>query len=128
MKDVNQPKSDLEFKEAGPNLSLNGWLGLPVISRSQRDQQFFFVNGRGVRDQVLFQHRSIAIVYVANRPFAGLFSIEILDPLHPRDGAVALKRLRKPAGIVGERKYVFPRRTNGPKTSVPPLRGYRVSA
>jgi len=41
-------------RESG-DLHLRGWLGLPSFSRSQADLQFFFVNGRAVRDK-LAQH------------------------------------------------------------------------
>lgn len=34
-------------------LSLSGWMGLPTFSRSQADLQYFFVNGRMVRDKVV---------------------------------------------------------------------------
>lgn len=34
-------------------LRLWGWLGLPTFSRSQADLQYFFVNGRHVRDKVV---------------------------------------------------------------------------
>ena len=37
---------------AGP-VSLSGWVGLPTASRAQPDQQFWFVNGRSVRDRLL---------------------------------------------------------------------------
>jgi DNA mismatch repair protein MutL len=37
---------------AGP-VSLSGWVGLPTASRAQPDQQFWFVNGRSVRDRML---------------------------------------------------------------------------
>jgi len=37
---------------AGP-ISLSGWVGLPTASRAQPDQQFWFVNGRSVRDRLL---------------------------------------------------------------------------
>ena len=32
---------------------LHGWLGLPTASRTQADLQYFYVNGRAVRDKVL---------------------------------------------------------------------------
>lgn len=34
-------------------LSLSGWVGLPAIARPQTDQQFYYVNGRLVRDRTL---------------------------------------------------------------------------
>lgn len=34
-------------------LQLTGWAGLPVFSRSQQDMQFFYVNGRLVRDKLI---------------------------------------------------------------------------
>ena len=34
-------------------MELRGWIGLPTYSRSQADQQFFFVNGRIIRDKVI---------------------------------------------------------------------------
>ncbi|HBM44592.1 MAG TPA: DNA mismatch repair endonuclease MutL, partial [Halomonas sp.] len=39
-------------REAG-GLRLSGWVGLPTHSRSQADQQYFFVNGRVVRDRLV---------------------------------------------------------------------------
>jgi DNA mismatch repair protein MutL len=37
---------------AGP-VSLSGWMALPTASRAQPDQQYWFVNGRSVRDRLL---------------------------------------------------------------------------
>jgi DNA mismatch repair protein MutL len=34
-------------------VSLRGWIGLPTASRAQADEQFWFVNGRSVRDRLL---------------------------------------------------------------------------
>ncbi|MAT85275.1 MAG: DNA mismatch repair protein MutL [Gammaproteobacteria bacterium] len=34
-------------------MRLHGWVGLPTHSRSQADQQYFFVNGRVVRDKLV---------------------------------------------------------------------------
>jgi DNA mismatch repair protein MutL len=41
----------VEHTAAG--LRLHGWIAQPVFSRSQPDLQFFFVNGRAVRDKLL---------------------------------------------------------------------------
>ena len=38
-----------------PGLHLEGWTGLPTSARSRTDKQYFFVNGRFIRDRVL-QH------------------------------------------------------------------------
>src|SRR6185369_186452 len=38
--------------QAGP-VSIAGWVGLPTVSRATADQQYWFVNGRGVRDRLL---------------------------------------------------------------------------
>jgi DNA mismatch repair protein MutL len=44
---------------AGP-VEISGWIGLPTASRAQPDQQFWFVNGRSVRDRLLMNAVRIA--------------------------------------------------------------------
>ena len=39
--------------ETDGDLRLYGWIGLPTWSRSQADQQFFFVNGRMISDKLV---------------------------------------------------------------------------
>ncbi len=34
-------------------MRLRGWVGLPTHSRAQADQQYFFVNGRSVKDRIV---------------------------------------------------------------------------
>ena len=41
----------IEFEASG--LKLSGWVGLPTFSRSQQDMQFFYVNGRLIRDKLV---------------------------------------------------------------------------
>ncbi len=37
----------------GAGLGLQGWVGLPTASRSSADQQFFYVNGRAIKDRLV---------------------------------------------------------------------------
>jgi DNA mismatch repair protein MutL len=39
--------------DAHTTLKLSGWVGLPTFSRSQADLQYFFVNGRVIRDKLI---------------------------------------------------------------------------
>ncbi|MGR9052574.1 MAG: DNA mismatch repair endonuclease MutL [Gammaproteobacteria bacterium] len=41
----------IDFEASG--LKLFGWVGLPTFSRSQQDMQYFYVNGRLVRDKLV---------------------------------------------------------------------------
>ncbi len=43
----------LNVDVASSGLQLTGWVGLPTFSRSQQDMQFFYVNGRLVRDKLI---------------------------------------------------------------------------
>ena len=40
-------------EQAAADLRLSGWLGLPTFSRAQPDLQYFFVNGRMIRDRLI---------------------------------------------------------------------------
>lgn len=43
----------LHVAHAAAGLSLSGWVARPAFSRSQADMQFFYVNGRMVRDKLV---------------------------------------------------------------------------
>lgn len=43
----------MRIEQADGAFTLSGWLGLPTAARAQPDLQFWFVNGRAVRDRVL---------------------------------------------------------------------------
>ena len=43
----------VRIDHSAAGLRLWGWIALPTFSRSQQDMQFFFVNGRMVRDRLL---------------------------------------------------------------------------
>ncbi len=46
-------ESALHLKFEGTDLRLSGWIAQPTFSRSQADMQYFYVNGRVIRDKVL---------------------------------------------------------------------------
>lgn len=46
-------ESSIKIDVASSGLQLTGWVGLPTFSRSQQDMQFFYVNGRLVRDKLI---------------------------------------------------------------------------
>jgi DNA mismatch repair protein MutL len=43
----------IAFDESRTGLRLSGWVALPSFARAQPDLQFFYVNGRNVRDKLL---------------------------------------------------------------------------
>lgn len=43
----------VRIEHSASGLGLSGWLGLPTFSRSQSDLQYFFLNGRLIRDKVV---------------------------------------------------------------------------
>ena len=65
---------------AGP-VTLSGWAGLPTRSRASADQQFWFVNGRSVRDRLLMNAVRLAyrdVLYHGRHPSYALYLT--LDP------------------------------------------------
>jgi DNA mismatch repair protein MutL len=47
------PAQSLHIQHAGAGMQLSGWVGLPTASRAQADGQYFYVNGRLVRDRLV---------------------------------------------------------------------------
>jgi DNA mismatch repair protein MutL len=43
----------IALDHAAAGVRLHGWIGLPTTARSNADQQYFFVNGRSVRDRTV---------------------------------------------------------------------------
>jgi len=46
-------EQSLEIDASAVDLRLHGWMRRPAFSRSQPDQQFFYVNGRLIRDRLI---------------------------------------------------------------------------
>jgi DNA mismatch repair protein MutL len=46
-------ENSIKIDIASSGLQLSGWVGLPTFSRSQQDMQFFYVNGRLVKDKLI---------------------------------------------------------------------------
>ncbi len=69
----------IDFQSSG--LSLTGWVGLPTFSRSQSDMQFFYVNGRLIKDRLVTHAVKQAyqdVLYHGRQP---VFSLYLqLDP------------------------------------------------
>ena len=71
----------LYFEEENHGMHLSGWISLPTYSRSQSDQQFFFVNSRIIRDKLITHAVKQAysdVLYQARQPVFALFLT--LDP------------------------------------------------
>lgn len=49
----NVPDNSVYFEEEREGMRLSGWAGLPSFSRSQADMQYFFLNGRLIRDKTV---------------------------------------------------------------------------
>jgi len=49
----NVPDNSVYFSEEREGMRLSGWAGLPSFSRSQADMQYFFLNGRLIRDKTI---------------------------------------------------------------------------
>lgn len=78
------PGQSLRIDHAMAGLHLSGWVGLPTAARSQPDAQYFYVNGRLVRDRV--------VAHAVRQAYADVL-------FHGRHAAFVLYLQLDPAGV-----------------------------
>ena len=78
------PAQSLRVDHAAAGLQLSGWVGLPTASRAQADAQYFYVNGRLVRDRI--------VAHAVRQAYADVL-------FHGRHAAFVLYLQLDPAGV-----------------------------
>ena len=88
-------------------LRLWGWVGLPTFSRSQSDQQFFYINGRMIRDKIVSHAVRQAyqdVLYGGRHPvfilYLELDPVEVDVNVHPTKHEVRFRDNRRVHGFI----------------------------
>src|SRR5690242_2602175 len=111
------PAQSLRIEHAAAGMQLSGWVGLPTASRAQADGQYFYVNGRLVRDRVVAH--AVRQAY-ADVPFHGRHPAVVLYPgLDPAGVDVHVPLPQPRAGQVGPEPQPEPVATAAPAYAYP---------
>ena len=95
-------ESAIYLESENNGLKLSGWIGLPNYSRSQADQQYFYVNGRIIKDKVVthaVRQGYQDVLYHGRHPVYALFLT--IDPrlvdvnVHPTKHEVRFRESRQ---------------------------------
>lgn len=136
--------NSLQFDEDGGGMRLHGWVSLPGFSRSQRDMQYFFVNGRLITDKTISHalRQAYQDVLFHGRHPAYVIYLEI-DPagvdvnVHPSKREVRFRDSRavhnyvyhvihrQVSGSAGEQGSITVVQEFAPAKSAPGAAGYR---
>lgn len=134
--------SCLQLSQQGPGLALHGWVAPATAARSQADLQFFFVNGRYVRDRLVSHAVRQAFADVLYHGRHPVYVLHLsLDParvdanVHPakhevrfRDGRLVHDFLYRSLheALAGQRPgSVSAPDTGLPEAQTPPASGFR---
>jgi DNA mismatch repair protein MutL len=111
----------------GP-VALRGWIGAPIAARAQADRQYFFVNGRAVRDRLLasaVRQGYRDVLYQARHPAYVLhlaLDPELVDVnAHPQKLEVRFRDSRQVHAYVA--RAVEQALAGGPTTAASSVRG-----
>ena len=92
---------NLELDESRGGLRLHGWVGLPTSSRRQADRQYFFVNGRAVRDKLVghaIRQAYRDVLFHGRHPLFALYlelpADQVDANVHPTKHEVRFRRAR----------------------------------
>ena len=103
----NVPDNSLYFDEQREGMRLSGWAGLPSFSRSQGDMQYFFLNGRLIRDKTIIHAVRLGyqdVLFHGRHPIYVLY-LE-MDPagvdvnVHPTKHEVRFRESRSVHGFI----------------------------
>jgi DNA mismatch repair protein MutL len=103
----NVPENSVYFDEQRDGMRLSGWAGLPSFSRSQADMQYFFLNGRLIRDKTMVHAVRLGyrdVLFHGRHPIYVLY-LE-MDPagvdvnVHPTKHEVRFRESRNVHGFV----------------------------